>query len=85
MKPGFLTSEFWVTAGVQFVGILALFGVFTPDQATELNTNLPQMGALVNDIVINVSALFAMAVSCYRYISGRSAVKKAMARSGIKI
>jgi len=76
MKPGFLTSEFWVTVGINIVGLLALFGVFTPEQSAMMNADLPQMGELVNKIIVDVSAFAAMIVSAYKYITGRAEVKK---------
>ncbi len=76
MKPGFLTSEFWVTVLIQLAGVAALFGVFTPDQTTGLNEQLPAIGNLVDSIVTDITALGAMVIAAYRYISGRSDVKK---------
>ena len=46
-KPGYLTTEFWVTVLLQVVGFLALLGVFTPDQASALTQALPQLGGLI--------------------------------------
>jgi len=77
MKPGFLTSEFWVTAAIEVVGLIALFGGFTPEQSAMLNTDIPQMGALAQKIITDVIAFGSMIVAAYKYITGRSEVKKA--------
>lgn len=76
IKPGFKTSEFWVTVGVQVVAMLALFGIFTPEQVKDLGVQLPEIGTLVNEVITKITALGAMVITAYRYITGRSAVKK---------
>ena len=76
VKPGIKSTEFWVTVGVQAVAMLALFGVFTPEQVKDLGGQLPEMGTLINEIVTKITALGAMVITAYRYITGRSAVKK---------
>lgn len=47
MKPGFKTTEFWVTIFLQLVGMLATLGLFTPDQADAVTTAIPQIGGVV--------------------------------------
>lgn len=59
MKPGIKTSEFWVALVAQVVGILALIGVFTPEQADTLQQALT---ALAGAIMQALSA-FGYAVS----------------------
>ncbi|MBW1848945.1 MAG: hypothetical protein JRJ27_17790 [Deltaproteobacteria bacterium] len=75
-KPGWKTTEFWVTLGIQIVGVLLLTGILSPDEATKLNTALPDAGILVDKIITQVTALAAIVVSAYRYVVGRSDVKK---------
>lgn len=76
VKPGFKSTEFWVTVSVQVVAILALFGLFTPEQVKDLGAQLPEMGTLIDEVITKVTALGAMVITAYRYITGRSAVKK---------
>ena len=76
IRPGYRSTEFWVTVGVQVVGILALFGIFTPEQVKDLGSQLPEVGTLIKEIITDVTALGAMVITAYRYITGRSDVKK---------
>ena len=54
MRPGWKTTEFYVTIAGFIIGILAEMGLFTPDQATGLQSVIPQLGG----IVVQVAALF---------------------------
>lgn len=47
MKAGIKTTEFWVTVCVQIVGLLAAFGVFTPEQTSGLVKMIPMLVGLV--------------------------------------
>lgn len=47
-KPGIRTTEFWLALAGQAVGMLVLFGVFSPEQATEMQSAMSQLaGAIV--------------------------------------
>ncbi len=47
-KPGYKTTEFWVTVVCQILGILALAGVISPEQNTALADGVSQIvGAVV--------------------------------------
>ena len=64
-KPGYKTTEFWVTAVCQVIGILGLSGIFTAEQATALTEAIPQIvGAVV------------MAFSAFGYSISRGSAKK---------
>lgn len=76
IKSGYKTSEFWVTIGIQVAGILTLLGVLGAEESKMLNTDLPVMGAMVQEIIKDITALGAMVITAYRYITGRSVVKK---------
>ena len=65
MKPGYKTTEFWVTLIVQLLGILVLFGVITPEQQSTL-AEAAQQGA----------AAIAMALSAFGYSVSRGQAKK---------
>lgn len=53
-KPGYKTTEFWVTAVAQVIGILALFGVIEPAKANILSDALVQV---VGGLMAALSAL----------------------------
>lgn len=54
-KPGIKTTEFWMGLVLpQVLAMLALFGVFTPDQAEALQASATQ---IVGGIVSGASAL----------------------------
>jgi len=48
LKPGYKTTEFWVTLITQILGIVALFGKFTPEQATALTSAMIQIAGAVS-------------------------------------
>ncbi|MCP4703268.1 MAG: hypothetical protein GY865_01560 [candidate division Zixibacteria bacterium] len=76
IKPGYKTTEFWVTVGIQIVGLLVLLGVLSPESAKSLQVDIPAIGAMVSGLITDIMALGAMVLTVYRYITGRSAVKK---------
>lgn len=65
MKPGYKTTEFWVTVFCQLAGIAATTGAFTPAQADAVTSAIPQMGGLV-----------AMLVSAFGYSISRGNAKR---------
>ena len=68
MKPGYKTSEFWVTGLTLAVVALAHFGVFSPDQAT----GVVETGtSLINE----AWGLIALVLGSSAYTLGRSLVK----------
>lgn len=64
-KPGWQTTEFWITLFCQFIGILATTGVFTPEQASAVTKAIPQLGGLI-----------VMLGSAFGYQLSRGAAKK---------
>lgn len=42
MKPGYKTTEFWISLGTSVVGLLVLSGVLTPDKSSEIMVVLEQ-------------------------------------------
>lgn len=65
MKPGYKTTEFWVTLIVQILGILVLLGVITPEQ----------QDALAKAVAQGAGAI-AMALSAFGYARSRGQAKK---------
>lgn len=55
MKPGWKTTEFWITAIVQLVGLCAAAGVFTPDQAEQWQRVVEVAGGLVAMVLSNMA------------------------------
>lgn len=64
MKPGIKTTEFWYTMGAQMIGLLALLGYLSPDEAEP-------MGKAVESVVGGVF----MALTGVSYIIGRVRLK----------
>jgi len=68
MKPGYLTTEFWLTLLAQVLPVLALTGVLT---AGEVDT----LYAAVVEAAKVVAALVVALVPLWRYIDGRAKIK----------
>lgn len=67
-KPGWQTSEFWVTIAMQVLSVLVLTGAIAVGDRTTLE------GAVTNGIQAAV-ALIASAATIWRYVASREAVK----------
>ena len=70
-KPGIKTTEFWLTATVSGVALLAFVGVIGPGESTELETGLQ----LIADGVRQVIAGLLIVVPILKYTADRSWVK----------
>ena len=46
-KPGYKTTEFWVTVMLQIIGLTAALGYITPEQAEVLSDANVQLGGIV--------------------------------------
>lgn len=68
MKPGYQTTEFWVTILTQIIAILVLTGKISASDAGMLKDSLAQ-------IVEHGAALIASAAVVYKYIQSRTDVK----------
>lgn len=73
VKPGYMTTEFWVTVLVQIVSILSISGVFTTEQATQWQKVAEVGGGLIAMIISNV----AYAMSRAKTKSGNETTSKA--------
>ena len=70
MKEGYKSTEFWLSAVVSLLGMLATLGILDGDQARTLSDSVQQVvGGLV--------AIYATV----RYIANRSALKVAAIKS----
>ena len=74
MKPGWKTSEFYVTIITALSSIAVAFGVLSQAEATEL-------AAAVGQVVAAVIGLVGAVLPVVAYVKGRSAVKEATALS----
>ncbi len=54
MKPGYKTTEFWVTLVAQLIGVLTAMGLVSPAHSTELTNSL---NTIVGSILTIVPAL----------------------------
>ena len=68
MKPGWQTSEFWLTAAMQIIGLLVVVGVIAVgDKAT-----------VEGAVAEGIKAIFALATNAlvlWKYIQSRGEVK----------
>jgi hypothetical protein len=68
MKPGYRTTEFWITAAVQLVGALVALGLLTTGQADA-----------ANKIIGIVASLIGMLLSGVVYTQSRTTLKQTVA------
>lgn len=68
MKPGWQTSEFWVTAATAVITVLALL-LHWPREKTEA------VAGLVGQIVVPAFALVANAYAMATYVNARTVIK----------
>jgi len=68
MKPGYQTTEFWVTLIMSAVPVLVALGVFSPEEGQ----TIAQQWA---DIAVQVGSLVAAAIVAWKYISSRTFLK----------
>ena len=59
MKPGYKTTEFWISVLTAGIGVVAAAGGFTPDQVTATTDLITQGGGLI----ATVAASFGYAIS----------------------
>jgi len=64
-KPGYKTTEFWVTVAAKVVALLAALGVFTPEQASTVTQAVVQLGGVVG-----------MVAASFGYSIARGSAKK---------
>ena len=67
-KPGWQTSEFWLTLAAQVIPVLVLLGVLTPDQSSGVND-------AVANVIKDAFALLASVIPVAVYVWGRAKVK----------
>ena len=65
LKPGYKTSEFWVTIGTQIISLAAAFGLLTNDQVSTWT-----------NIFIQVAGIVGAMVSAFGYSLARGNAKK---------
>lgn len=71
VKPGWKTSEFWLTAAVSVGSVAALAGVIGPEQQNAIQDGVQHLVTGVKEIILGVTTL-APVVS---YIVGRNKLK----------
>jgi len=65
LKPGYKTTEFWISVLTAGVGVVAAAGGFTPDQVTA-----------VGDLITTGGGLIAAALAAFGYAISRGLAKK---------
>jgi len=70
MKPGFKTSEFWLTVLAGVFGVVVLFGALTGSEADSIVAAVELLIKSVTGLVVALAPLIA-------YIKGRAEVKQA--------
>jgi hypothetical protein len=68
IKPGYQTSEFWLTILHQVLMILVVLGVVTQGDSVGLESN-------ISKAIISAFALVGSVISVYKYIHSRTIVK----------
>ncbi len=71
IKPGFKTTEFWLTLGTFLVSGFVLTGVIAQG-------NQDTIGQIVTHAITSVSLVAGQAAIVYKYISGRNKKKAAV-------
>lgn len=72
-KPGYQTTEFWLSLLFNLLSVLALLGVITAEEAEELHDAAEVIVAAVMAII----AILGPAMVNVRYIASRTELKKA--------
>jgi len=67
-KPGYKTTEFWLTVAVQILPMLVIFNVLSQPEADTLSQSIQQA-------VQAIAALITALAPIWRYIESRKAVK----------
>lgn len=73
MKPGYKTSELYMTLIPQIVGLLVIFGVLNAEEATTLTEALTQA-------IQAIAGLATAIVPLWRYLNSRTQIKTAYHR-----
>ena len=68
MKPGYLTTEFWLALAAQLITLLVLFGV-VPE------TDKDTLQSVIATAIEHSAAVIANAVILWKYIQSRLEVK----------
>lgn len=60
-KPGYQTTEFWVTMLVNAISSLAIFGVVTPDEGEAAKGNIQEIVTAGTALITNVAYIISRA------------------------
>lgn len=77
MKPGYLTTEFWLTLSAQVIPLLVIFGLI-PDSDKD------SVGQFISSAIAQASAFIASAIAIWKYIQSRLEVKTIGAKAEIE-
>lgn len=68
VKPGWKTTEFWLTVGFQMLPLMVIFGILSQGEVDTL-------AQAVTEAVKAITALVVAAAPLWKYIEGRTALK----------
>ena len=74
-KPGFQSSEFYVTVIATIVMIALNAGVITPDVADQVNQAAPTIAQGILDALVEISKIVGLFIPSIAYNNGRAKVK----------
>lgn len=69
-KPGWQTTEFWLSLATSVITVLVVTGLLKP-------TDQNKIAEAVNGVITSIFAVVAHGAVVYKYIHERSAIKKA--------
>ena len=76
VKPGWKTTEFWVTVVAQILGIMALSGVITPEASGEMAGAVEQVTGGVMVLISQISYAIARAKAKGDDVQARALIKR---------
>jgi hypothetical protein len=68
VKPGWKTTEFWLTVAFQMLPLMVIFGALSQDEVESLSV-------AITEAVKAITALIIAAAPLWKYIEGRTALK----------
>lgn len=68
MKPGYLTTEFWLTILAQVLPFLVMFKIVPAEDSTNIQ-------AMVSTLIMGIGSLVVSVTAIVTYIKGRVATK----------
>jgi len=74
VRPGLMTTEFWVTLGASLVSVGMLTGLFQPGDVSAINDSVSQIAGSIGIVLVQLN-----------YVWSRSSLKKEAAVQDVKM